>query len=71
MTETTIEKTGERRYTLRLTARAEASRAAAARLAALDPARLRAGTEGATLADLRAILADVLDAQAARGGGGW
>lgn len=71
MTETQIEKTGERRYALRPTERAQARRAAAARLAALDPAAVRDGTRGATLAELRAILADVIDALAQGDGGGW
>ena len=52
MTETQIEKTGERRY-------------------ALDPAEVRDGARGTTLAELRAILADVIDALALGDGGGW
>ncbi len=61
MSETIIEKVGERRLVLRPTAQALARQAARARLSELDPAALRDGHSGQSLADLRAILADLLE----------
>jgi hypothetical protein len=70
MSETIIEKAGERRLVLKPTAQALARQAARARLGQIDPAALRDGHGGQTLADLRAILADLLEIVRRDGGRG-
>ncbi len=61
MSQPVIEKVNERRFMLKPSAEMLAQQAVRERLAATDPAALRSGQAGQTLADLRGILADLLE----------
>lgn len=61
MSQPVIEKVGERRFVLKPSAEMLVRQAARERIATIDPAALRSGQAGQTLADLRGILADLLE----------
>jgi hypothetical protein len=56
-----IEKDAQGRLVLKPDALTRARQEAQARLRALDPQEVRSGARGQSLADLRVILADMLD----------